>query len=60
MKDLLRTSHGYNVKVQILKIEKEPLQTLSDKKLTLVKAQVGDETAKANLLLRVENPDFYK
>lgn len=61
VKDLEKGSHGYNVKVQILKLEKLTLQHhVGEKPLTSIKAQVGDETGKADLLLRVENPDFYK
>lgn len=60
VKDLERGFHGYNVKVQVLKVEKEALAQTGDKKITLVKAQVGDETGKADLLLRLENPDIIK
>ena len=61
VKDLERGSHGYNVKAQIIKLEKSALQYhAGEKNLTLIKAQVGDETGKVDLLLRVENPDFYK
>ena len=42
VKDLERGFHGYNVKVQVLTVEKELLPHNGDKKITLVKAQVGD------------------
>jgi ssDNA-binding replication factor A large subunit len=58
--DLQKGSHGYNVKVQIIKVDKEDIKSNNDNKLTLVKAQVGDETGKAELQVRVDNPDFYK
>ena len=58
VKDLERGFHGYNVKVQVLTVEKEVLPHTGEKKVTLVKALVGDETGKANLLLRTENPEL--
>lgn len=57
LKDIEKGFHGFNVKVNVLTVEKEALTQHGDKKITLVKAQVGDETAKADLLLRLENPD---
>lgn len=51
--DLEKGTHGYNVKVQIIRFEKETIPNVENKKLTLVKAQVGDETGKADLLLRL-------
>ena len=44
----------------MLTVEKEILPHVGEKKTVLVKAQVGDETGKADLLLRTENPDLVK
>lgn len=60
VKDLERGTHGYNVKVAVISLESEVLPHSGDKKTTLIKAQVGDETGKADLLLRTENPDIIK
>lgn len=48
------------MKVQVISVTKEALPVFGDKKTTLVKAQVGDETAKADLFWRTETPDIIK
>jgi ssDNA-binding replication factor A large subunit len=60
VKDIERGSSGYNVKVRVVKAEKEVnvITLQNGKKLTLVKAVVGDETGVADALFKLENHEI--
>lgn len=60
VKDIEKGTSGFNVKVRVVKAEKElnVITLQNGKKLTLVKATVGDETAVADALFKLENHEI--
>lgn len=59
VKEIEKGTSGYNVKVQVVKVEREvAANPIAGKKLTIVKAVVGDDTAVANAFFKLENPEM--